>query len=151
MTSLWSTREFYIYILQAKIEVMIWYNVGFTYYPLVPILNPPQHPKKTNCKVESHGLLYMHSITTPNRLQKALLTGGRSLAISAIPLVCFYHLFVGKSKLGIWVDNEMRDMHHQYMGFWLSKYPLLPRRSTACLGLSMSPNIPLCDNNGALA
>ncbi len=55
------------------------------YYPGVPILNPPHTPK--NNKVESHTLLYMHSIIMPNRLQKAMWEGGRRHGTGAIPVV----------------------------------------------------------------
>ncbi len=52
--------------------------------------------------------------------------GGRSHAACAIPLVqrvvervlCFHHLFAGKFKWAIRVDNELRDMRYLYMGRW---------------------------------
>ncbi len=50
--------------------------------------------------------------------------GGRSHATGAIPVVLrvvervlsLHHLFAGKPKWKIRVCNELRDMHHPYMG-----------------------------------
>ncbi len=50
--------------------------------------------------------------------------GGRSHATGAIPVVqrvvervlLFHHLFAGKFKGAIRVGNELRAMHHLYMG-----------------------------------
>ncbi len=56
--------------------------------------------------------------------------GGRSHATGAIPVVqrvvervlSFHHLFAGKLKWKIRVCNELRDMHHLYMGLWCFLY-----------------------------
>ncbi len=56
--------------------------------------------------------------------------GGRRNATGAIPVVqravervlSFHHLFAGKSKWTIRVGNELRDMHHLYMGLWRFYY-----------------------------
>ncbi len=56
--------------------------------------------------------------------------GGRSHATGAIPVVqrvvervlSFHHLFAGKFKCKMRVGNELRDMHHMYMGIWRFLY-----------------------------
>ncbi len=71
--------------------------------------------------------------------------GGRCHATSEIPVVqrvvervlSFHLLFAGKSKWKIRVGNELRDMHHLYMGLWrflynegaleVCPYPHVPR------------------------
>ncbi len=55
---------------------------------------------------------------------------GRSHATCAIPVVqrvvervlSFHHLFAGKPKWKSHVGNELRDMHHLYMGLWRFLY-----------------------------
>ncbi len=56
--------------------------------------------------------------------------GGTSHATGAIPVaqrvvergLSFHSLFAGKPKWKIRVGNELRDMHHLYMGFWPFRY-----------------------------
>ncbi len=116
--------------------------------------------------MESHKLLCMYIIIMLNGFYKMLRIGGRSYTTGTISVVQrvvarvmrFHHLFAGKSKWEIHVGNELRDMHHQYMDLWCFLYNenfhYFPEGAlkfgiiSACLELSMSPNIPLSTSWG---
>ncbi len=75
-----------MYILQLKIQVIIYCYIWLIYYPGTPILNPFHTPKLTIVRW-NHRLLYMHSIKMPNRLSKMLRIVGRNHATGVIPVV----------------------------------------------------------------